>query len=96
MEDDGYGKLVIYNIENGVKVLKNAAAGTINYETGAIDIEDFKTTDESITFTAIPDSFDITSSENYLLRISTSDSTVRAIDSTNTAAIAQLTRSRSV
>lgn len=96
MEDDGYGKLVIYNIENGVKVLKNAAAGTINYETGAIDIEDFKTTDDSITFTAIPDSFDITSSENYLLRLSTSDSTVRAIDSTNTAAIAQLTRSRSV
>ena len=95
MEDNGYGKLVIYNIENGIKVLRNAAAGTINYETGEIDIEDFVTSDDQITFTAIPDSFDITSSNNNLLRISSSDSTVRVIEVSNSAAIQQLSRSRS-
>ena len=71
----------------GSDVIVNTAGGTVNYETGEVNISDFDPEDGQIGIIAVPESFDVNVSGNYLLQISTGDSTVRAIDKDDTASL---------
>ena len=68
-------------------IIVNTSAGTINYETGEVNVTDFDPEDGTIGFIVIPESFDVQVQGNYLLQISTGDSTVRAIDKNDTASL---------
>lgn len=78
--DDGRGNLELRDIVEGQDIIVNTNAGTINYETGEVSVSDFDPEDGTIGFIAIPESFDINATDNYLLQIADGDSTARAID----------------
>ena len=85
--DDGKGVLRLVDVVEGEDVIVNTAGGTVNYETGEINISDFDPEDGQIGIIAVPESFDVNVSGNYLLQISTGDSTVRAIDKDDKASL---------
>ena len=85
--DDGKGVIRLVDVIEGSDVIVNTAGGTVNYETGEVNISDFDPEDGQIGIIAVPESFDVNVSGNYLLQISTGDSTVRAIDKDDTASL---------
>jgi len=85
--DDGKGILRLVDVIEGSNIIVNTSAGTINYETGEVNVTDFDPEDGTIGFIVIPESFDVQVQGNYLLQISTGDSTVRAIDKNDTASL---------
>lgn len=95
-DDDGFGNLRLYDFIDNEKVTVTEIAGTINYETGEIDVQDFDPADGVIQFTAIPDSFDIVSNDNIILEIATDSSNVDVIEKNETSTIKNLNLSRSI
>ena len=78
IEDDGYGKLVMYTLLGGTaKVVVNANMGTINYQTGKVTLVGFAPTSPGtlpyVTFSVAPDQrYDIVPKRNQILVIDTS------------------------
>ena len=95
-DDDGYGNLRLFDFVDNEKITVNANAGTINYETGEVSIQDFDPANGNIQFTAIPDSFDVQSSQNIVLEIATDDSSVDVIEKNEISTIKNINLSRSL
>lgn len=97
-DDDGNGNIRLYDVVEGTKQYVNEQAGTINYETGAIEILFAFAPDDgqTITFTAVPDSVDIEADRNTVLEISTDASSVEMVDKTNESLIKSLNLTRSI
>lgn len=95
-DDDGFGNLRLYDFIDNEKITVTEFAGTVNYETGEIDIQDFDPANGIIQFTAIPDSFDIESSDNIILEIATDSSNIDVIEKNETSTIKNLNLSRSI
>ena len=95
-DDDGKGNLRLFDNLDGVKVYSNNKAGTIDYGKGIIDIKDFDPIDGNINFTVIPDSFDVLSLNEYILRISLDSSVINIVEKDNIDLINLLNKSRSV
>lgn len=78
IEDDGYGKLVMYTMLGGTaKVVVNANMGTINYQTGKVTLVGFAPTSPGtlpyVSFSVVPDQrYDIVPKRNQILVIDTS------------------------
>ena len=85
--DDGKGVLRLVDVIGDDNIIVNTTAGTVDYETGEINVSDFDPEDGKIGFIAIPDSFDVLTAGNYLLQISVGDSTVTAIDKDDKASL---------
>ena len=95
-DDDGYGNVRLYDFVDGTRVYKNATAGTIDYDTGLVNIVyDYFIEDNSVTFTAIPDSVDAVASQNTILTIDTSQSHVNVVDYREVDLIKKLNTNRS-
>lgn len=95
-DDDGYGNIRLYDFIDGTRVYKNTTAGTIDYETGLVNIVyDYFIEDSSVTFTAIPDSVDAVASQNTILTIDTSQSHVNVVDYREVDLIKKLNTNRS-
>ena len=81
--DDGKGNIRLFDNLDGVKVYANNKAGTIDYGSGILDIKDFDPIDGNINFTVIPDSFDVLSLNEYILRISLDSSIINIVEKDN-------------
>ena len=73
-DDDGKGKIRRYIIDSGVRVIKDADAGTIDYVNGKISINAITftstvNTDSSIDFTLVPASNDVIAIRGSLIDI---------------------------
>ena len=80
VEDDGIGGLNIVTFSGGNHT-KVASCGTINYDTGQLDLKDFNVSDfegNAIKVYAIPRELDIQTSKNIILNILDSDIIVDA------------------
>ena len=95
-DDDGKGNLRLFDNLDNVKVYSNNKAGTIDYGKGIIDIKDFDPKDGNINFTVVPDSFDVLSLNEYILRISLDSSSINIVEKDNIELINLLNKSRSV
>lgn len=95
-DDDGKGNIRLFDNLDGVKVYANNKAGTIDYGSGILDIKDFDPIDGNINFTVIPDSFDVLSLNEYILRISLDSSIINIVEKDNIELINLLNKSRSV
>ena len=78
IDDDGSGIVRVYSIVSQERVYLNSNAGTINYNTGEIIVNDLQITstsngDGTIHVFSIPSSNDIVSVRNQLLSIDTGD-----------------------
>ena len=95
-DEDGNGNIRLFDLIDGVKVFVNNFAGTINYETGEINITiDLDAEDGVIEFTVVPDSFDVISDNDTILRIATAASQVEVVEKDQTAILKNLNLSRS-
>ena len=95
-DEDGLGNIRLYDLIDGVKVTVEPNAGTIDYETGDITIQEFNPLDGQINFTVIPDSFDIQADNNIILQIATDDSFTEMLEKNETQTIKNLNISRSI
>jgi hypothetical protein len=95
-DEDGYGNIRLYDFIDNTKITVNDRAGTINYETGEVDIQDFDPANGSILFTAVPDSFDVLATENTILQIADEASLVDVVEKNDTATIKNINLSRSL
>lgn len=96
-DDDGEGNLRLFDIIDGTKTYINKKAGTIDYVTGTINVTLlFDPADGDIYFTVVPDSFDVLSTNNTILRIATDDAVVLVVEKNDSATIANNNLSRSV
>jgi len=95
-DEDGFGKIRLFDFVDNEKVTVIDQAGTVNYETGAVEINEFDPQDGIINFTAIPDSFDIISSENTILQIATEDCLVDVLEKNDIATIKNINLTRSI
>ena len=95
-DDDGKGNIRLFDNLDGVKVYANNKAGTIDYGLGILDIKDFDPNDGNINFTVVPDSFDVLSLNEYILRISLDSSIINIVEKENVELINLLNKSRSV
>lgn len=95
-DDDGYGNIRLFDFIDDEKITVNPNAGTINYETGEINIQDFNPQNGVIKFTAIPDSFDIVANNNIVLDVAVDDSSVDVIEKNETSVIKNINLSRSI
>ena len=73
-DDDGKGKIRRYIIDSGVRVIKDADAGTIDYVNGKVTINAITftstvNTDSSIDFTLVPSSNDVIAIRGSLIDI---------------------------
>lgn len=84
LDDDGLGNVRIYRFdETKTKVILDATAGTINYETGVVDIPNFAITDyDGIEFyvTCQTQNLDIEPVREQILIMSAQDATVSIVD----------------
>jgi len=95
-DDDGKGNIRLFDNLDNVKVYSNNKAGTIDYGSGILDIKDFDPVDGNINFTVVPDSFDVLSLNEYILRISLDSSIINIVEKDNVQLINLLNKSRSV
>ena len=95
-DDDGFGNLILFDFIDGKKVTVDPTAGSINYNTGEIELQDFSPQDGEIRFTAIPDSFDVIATENTILQTAPDESSVDVIEKSEKAIIKNLNLSRSI
>lgn len=95
-DEDGFGNIRLFDVVEGEKITVEPNAGTINYETGDITLEDFDPVDTTINFTTVPDSFDVQANNNIILEIATDDSIVDVLEKNETATIKNLNISRSI
>lgn len=88
IEDDGSGKLYIFRNISNTKVIINDNIGSVDYSTGVLILENFAPEDvtgqidgeEYIDFTMVPLSYDLSVSNNKILRISTDNVVLTIID----------------
>ncbi|MCG7944875.1 MAG: hypothetical protein N0C84_00865 [Candidatus Thiodiazotropha taylori] len=81
LDDDGYGKIRLFNVVENEKIYVNYDAGVINYETGEFEIKfNMKPEEGPIEFTVIPESFDVIAENNVILEIDDQASTVNVIE----------------
>lgn len=83
IDDDGSGITRVYSVVAQKRVYLNSNAGTVNYVTGEIIVNDLQVTstvndDGTIHFFSIPSSNDIVSVRNQLLSIDVGGSTIEA------------------
>lgn len=96
-DDDGYGNIRLFDLIDNKKSYVNNNAGTIDYLNGTIEISSSITIqNSSISFYVVPDSFDIESSYNNILMISSEESVVDVIENGNKEIIKNLNLSRSI
>ena len=96
IEDDGKGKLRLFDLIDNTKIIVNDHAGTVNYDTGQIEILiQFDPADSVLYFYAVPDSFDVISDKNTIIRIATAESVVKALEKNNTYSQRLINLSRS-
>ena len=91
-DDDGSGNLRIYRIEEGKRVYVNTTAGSVNYETGTINIFSIKISDyvgDAIKVQAEPAEEDISTIRNQILLIA--DAFVSVKDVKNNSVVASTT-----
>jgi hypothetical protein len=86
-DDDGDGNVRRYYTDAATRVYTDNTAGTIDYNTGVININTLTysstlNTDNSIDFTIIPDSNDVISVRNQLLDITASEISVTGVADT--------------
>ena len=84
ISDDGYGNLNIYKTVVGERRLIDTGLGTVNYETGRVQVFDFapeSDDDTELRITVIPSDHDIFSIRNQILEILSEDILVNATDS---------------
>lgn len=96
-DDDGYGKIRLFDLINDSKVYVNEQAGSIDYNTGKCEILiNVDPKDSTIEFSAIPDSFDVISENDVILRIATNKCSVKAVEQSNYTTQKTINLSRSV
>lgn len=95
-DEDGLGNIRLFDLIDGTKVTVEPNAGTIDYTTGDITIQEFDPLDGQINFTVIPDSFDVQSDFNIILQIATDDSITEVLEKNQTETIKNLNISRSI
>jgi len=95
-DDDGYGNIRLFDFIDDEKITVVPYSGTINYETGVVELQDFNPQDGEIIFTAIPDSFDVQATENIVLQTDTEGSSVDVLEKNETSIIKNLNLSRSI
>ena len=96
IDEDGNGKLRLYNWVDNQKIYINNDAGTIDYTTGTVTLnETIKPNTGTIYFTVVPDSFDVIAENNTILRIATNASLIEVIDQNDTATLRSVNLSRS-
>ena len=95
-DEDGFGNIRLFDFIDGKKVTVDPIAGSINYNTGEIELQDFSPQDGEIRFTAIPDSFDVIATESTILQTAPDESSVDVIEKSEKAIIKNLNLSRSI
>ena len=95
-DEDGLGNIRLFDLIDGVKITVEPNAGTIDYETGDITIQEFDPVDGIINFTVIPDSFDILAGNNIILQVATDDSITEVLEKNQTETIKNLNITRSI
>jgi|TARA_B100000085_G_scaffold126695_1_gene115328 hypothetical protein len=95
-DDDGFGNIRLFDFIDDEKVTVEPNSGSIDYETGIVELQDFDPQDGVIDFTAIPDSFDVQATENIILQTDPDNSSVDVIEKNETSLIKNLNLSRSI
>lgn len=95
-DDDGFGNIRLFDFIDDEKITVEPYSGTIDYENGVVQLQDFNPQDGEIIFTAIPDSFDIQATENIVLQTDTEGSSVDVLEKNETSVIKNLNLSRSI
>ena len=95
-DDDGFGNVRLFDFVDDEKVTVEPNSGSIDYETGIVELQDFDPVDGTIDFTAIPDSFDVQATENIILQTDPDNSSVDVIEKNETSLIKNLNLSRSI
>ena len=96
MDEDGNGKIRLYDVIDGNKVYISYDAGVIDYDAGTIEVVfDLQPTDSTVEFTVIPDSFDVTAFQNIILEIDVEDSIVNIVEKDDYDILKNLNLSRS-
>ena len=80
--DDNFGKLVIYTVVNGAFTILNANAGAIDYTTGTVSINAFKTSyyDTYIKIYMVPNNKDIIATQDKIIVIESTDVAISVIE----------------
>ena len=77
LDEDGYGKVRIYHILDGVKTYLNKNSGSVNYVTGVVNIDDIKINsvenDNFLRVKITPKDKDIDSTRNSILLFDSGD-----------------------
>lgn len=94
-DDDGFGRIRLFDYINSQKVYVSENAGSINYTTGDISIGQFDPADGAISFNVVPDSFDVLAERNVILEIVPEESVVNVVDYTDTTTLRAVDTSRS-
>jgi len=84
ISDDGHGNLNIYKTVVGERRLIDTGLGTVNYDTGRVQVFDFapeSDNDTELVITVVPSDHDIFSIRNQILEILPEDILVNATDS---------------
>lgn len=95
-DENGFGKIRLFDFIDNEKVTVIDQAGTINYETGEVEINEFDPADGVINFTATPDSFDVIASENTILEIAQEDCLIDVIEKNDISTIKNINLTRSI
>ena len=96
MDEDGNGKIRLYDVIDGNKVYISYDAGVIDYDAGTIEVVfDLQPTDSTVEFTVIPDSFDVTAFQNIILEIDVENSIVNIVEKDDYDILKNLNLSRS-
>ena len=94
-DDNGRGRMRLFDLIDGQKIYVNDQAGFINYSTGEIEItQDFRPQSD-LQFTLVTESFDVLAQNSTILRIATNSAVVEVIEKDNIVAQRALNNSRS-
>ena len=95
-DDDGFGNIRLFDFIDDKKITVEPYSGTIDYETGIVELQDFNPIDGEISFTAVPDSFDVQATENIILQTESEGSFVDVLEKNEISVIKNLNLSRSI
>jgi len=95
-DDDGFGNIRLFDFIDDEKITVEPYSGTVDYEKGIVELQDFNPVDGIISFTAVPDSFDVQATENIILQTDTEGSFVDVLEKNETDVIKNLNLSRSI
>jgi hypothetical protein len=81
-DDNGSGLIRIFRYSSGTKVVVKANAGTINYTTGKVILNDFAPTtyvDDQLKFNVTPDQLDVTPVRDQILLMNAADAQITTV-----------------